>query len=121
LRSVARIALPHTNGSLSDVIVDSLRKSSPPTRIFERLPPALWPTLAPTAVADRLSLGVRKAIDPHRLFNRGILGETHTGTPSCPGVARFRAQSLTHRSLAPFPASRRVSTADSACRRARPT
>jgi glycolate oxidase FAD binding subunit len=78
LRSVARIALPHTNGSLSDVIVDSLRKSSPPTRIFERLPPALWPTLAPTAVADRLSLGVRNAFDPHRLFNRGILGETHT-------------------------------------------
>jgi hypothetical protein len=45
------------------------------TRVFERLPAALWPTLAPTAAADRLSRGVRRAFDPLHLLNPGILGE----------------------------------------------
>jgi hypothetical protein len=45
------------------------------TRIAERLPAALWPTVAPTAAGDRISLGVRAAFDPDRLLNPGILGE----------------------------------------------
>lgn len=40
--------------------------------IGERLPGDAWDRLAP-AVADRLSVGVRRAFDPHRLLNRGIL------------------------------------------------
>jgi len=39
------------------------------------LPSAVWPSLAPTAVADRLSRGVRAAFDPYWLLNPGILGE----------------------------------------------
>ena len=45
------------------------------TRIAERLPAALWPTLAPSPVMDRLSLGVRRAFDPHLVLNPGILGD----------------------------------------------
>jgi FAD/FMN-containing dehydrogenase len=45
------------------------------TRIFERLPAELWPTLAPTAVADQLSSGIKRAYDPNNLLNPGILGE----------------------------------------------
>jgi glycolate oxidase FAD binding subunit len=44
------------------------------TRIFERLPAALWSDV-PSAVNDRLSRGVRAAFDPARILNRGILGE----------------------------------------------
>ncbi|MFL5582277.1 MAG: FAD-binding oxidoreductase [Gemmatimonadaceae bacterium] len=43
--------------------------------VYERLPAALWPELAPSAVSDRLSRGVRDAFDPHRILNPGILGE----------------------------------------------
>jgi glycolate oxidase FAD binding subunit len=46
------------------------------TRICERLPASLWPTLAPSPADDRLSRGVRAAFDPHLVLNPGILGET---------------------------------------------
>jgi glycolate oxidase FAD binding subunit len=75
LRSVARVYVPHVNGALADSAVGALRSESRDTRIFERLPAALWPTLAPTAVSDRLSRGVRSAFDPYRVLNPGILGE----------------------------------------------
>ncbi|HUQ45976.1 MAG TPA: FAD-binding protein [Gemmatimonadaceae bacterium] len=45
------------------------------TSVLERLPAPLWPALVPATAADRLSLGVRNAFDPDRLFNPGILGE----------------------------------------------
>lgn len=45
------------------------------TRVGERLPPALWPGVAPSPAADRLSRGVRAAFDPHHVLNPGILGE----------------------------------------------
>ena len=76
LRSSARVVLPHNEDAPTDATVDRLRGASRDTRIFERLPRALWPVLAPTRAADRLSQGVRSAFDPHRLLNRGILGET---------------------------------------------
>jgi FAD/FMN-containing dehydrogenase len=44
-------------------------------RIFERLPDELWPVLAPTAVADRLSRRVKAAFDPERVLNPGVLGD----------------------------------------------
>jgi glycolate oxidase FAD binding subunit len=75
LRSVARVILPTESGALADSSLAALRGESRDTRIFERLPAALWPVLAPSAVSDRLSRGVRSAFDPHRLLNPGILGE----------------------------------------------
>lgn len=44
--------------------------------IGERMPAAAWPVLCPSAVNDRLSVGVRDAFDPQRLLNRGILGDS---------------------------------------------
>jgi FAD/FMN-containing dehydrogenase len=73
-RGVVRIALP----ALADAsVVDALgtRPRDRVTRIFERLPAALWPVLAPSPADDRLSRRVRDAFDPHRLLNPGILGE----------------------------------------------
>ena len=77
LRSSARVVLPHNEGALPDGALELLRGASRDTRIFERLPAALWPVLAPSRATDRLSAGVRAAFDPHRLLNPGILGETH--------------------------------------------
>ena len=77
LRSSARVVLPHNEGALPDGALELLRGASRDTRIVERLPAALWPVLAPSRATDRLSAGVRAAFDPHRLLNRGILGETH--------------------------------------------
>ena len=45
------------------------------SRIFERLPAHLWPTLAPTRADDPLTQRVRDAFDAGRILNRGILGE----------------------------------------------
>jgi len=75
LRSVARVVLPHTDGMLGEPVVGALRSATREVRIFERLPAALWPVLAPPAVHDRLSRGIRTAFDPHWLLNPGILGE----------------------------------------------
>jgi hypothetical protein len=44
------------------------------TLIFENLPQALWAKLAASAIADRVSQGVRKAFDPLSILNPGILG-----------------------------------------------
>ena len=76
-RSSARVVLPHNAGALPDGALELLRGAGRDTRIFERLPAALWPVLAPSRATDRLSAGVRTAFDPHRLLNPGILGETH--------------------------------------------
>jgi len=75
LRAVARVILPHAGEELPDGALVALRAGARQTRVFERLPPSLWPSLAPSAVSDRLSLGVRAAFDPHRILNPGILGE----------------------------------------------
>jgi FAD/FMN-containing dehydrogenase len=46
------------------------------TRVFEQLPAALWPVLAPSPVSGDLARRTRAAFDPHRLLNPGILGES---------------------------------------------
>lgn len=71
-RGVVRCILPRGGGNY-----DALRRALAAcvgTRIFERLPARLWPTLAPSAIANRLSRGVNRAYDPHRILNPGILG-----------------------------------------------
>jgi hypothetical protein len=75
LRSVARVTLPHNEGTLPDSTLVALRTPTAFLRIFERFPATLWPSLAPTPAADRLSRGIRAAFDPHWLLNPGILGE----------------------------------------------
>jgi FAD/FMN-containing dehydrogenase len=46
---------------------------SPGSRIVERAPASIWAELPPAA-ADALSLGIRRAFDPDRILNPGILG-----------------------------------------------
>ena len=47
------------------------------TIIFETLPPALWTSLAPSATADRVSKGIKRAFDPLGILNPGILGPSN--------------------------------------------
>jgi glycolate oxidase FAD binding subunit len=54
---------------------DALAARANATRVFERLPAALWRVVAPSPVADRLSRGIKAAYDPHCLLNPGILGD----------------------------------------------
>jgi FAD/FMN-containing dehydrogenase len=42
--------------------------------IFEKLPAEAWRDV-PGAVSDTLSQGIKKAFDPHRILNPGILGD----------------------------------------------
>ena len=44
------------------------------TVIFESLPSGLWTRFSPTAIADRVSQGIRSAFDPLGILNPGILG-----------------------------------------------
>lgn len=43
--------------------------------VYERLEPELWPLVSPSAVADPLSQGIKRAYDPYNVLNPGILGE----------------------------------------------
>jgi FAD/FMN-containing dehydrogenase len=50
--------------------------SFPGTRIFERLSATAWRSgVAPSAVLDRLSRGVKRSFDPMNILNPGVLGE----------------------------------------------
>ena len=75
MRSTARVVIPHVAGAILPDALMLLQSGRQDTRIFERLPAALWHTLAPSAVTDRLARGVRAAFDPHHILNPGILGE----------------------------------------------
>ena len=44
------------------------------TVVGERMPREIWPNISPTVVGDRVSQGIKKAFDPHRILNPGILG-----------------------------------------------
>jgi len=44
-------------------------------RVFEVLPPQLWPRFAPSVVSDLVSTRIQAAFDPDRRLNAGILGE----------------------------------------------
>jgi glycolate oxidase FAD binding subunit len=63
------------SGESSALTVDRL--SAPhadDTLIFENLAESLWAQLAPTAMSNRVSQGIRKAFDPLGILNPGILG-----------------------------------------------
>ncbi|HSA57899.1 MAG TPA: FAD-binding protein [Gemmatimonadaceae bacterium] len=70
-RGVVRAWVPMPD---EDVIAAFLAElGAADARIFERLPPAWWPRLAP-APADPLARALRRAFDPAAVLNRGILG-----------------------------------------------
>jgi glycolate oxidase FAD binding subunit len=60
-------------GVSGDYVADSSGSSGV---IFEKLPSAeIWAHASPTVVADPLSQGIKRAYDPHRILNPGILGD----------------------------------------------
>lgn len=73
IRGVVRAMLPADDGTLRPALTGR-RASATCTRVYERLPAALWERLAPTAVSDRLSQGIKRAFDPHDVLNPGLLG-----------------------------------------------
>jgi glycolate oxidase FAD binding subunit len=69
-RGVARCIIP---GDAQDAARRLARCDA--SVIFERLPAELWNELAPAAVNDRLSRGVKDRFDPSHVLNPGVLGE----------------------------------------------
>lgn len=75
-RGVLRLAVGETsdndgnafNGGPVDV-------SGSAETIFEKLRPDIWKDVAPSAVSDALSQGIKRAYDPHNILNPGILGD----------------------------------------------
>jgi hypothetical protein len=76
-RGVVRCVVPRQDDDEENArlrgIIGSLRIEA--TCIAERLPAVLWSSLIPAAASDELSRRVRRAFDPDRLLNPGILGE----------------------------------------------
>ncbi len=117
-RGVVRLALPALP---EQTLAELLGRAAPPgmRRVFERLPASLWPLLAPSAVADPLSRGVRLAFDPRAILNPGILGaeqdvtapvSTTAGASAGPATARV----ATTAGASAGPATARVATAGGA-------
>ncbi len=86
LRGVVRCIVPdvstardggrgHLLGGVQERLTRALTPAFEGTRVFERVPGAIWRTFAPSVVADRLSRGIKAAYDPLCLLNPGILGD----------------------------------------------
>jgi glycolate oxidase FAD binding subunit len=74
-RGVVRAILPLEDDVSEASLRAALEIAFDGTRIYERLPVTLWPTLAPTAMHGAIDRGVKAAFDPHHLLNPGIFGE----------------------------------------------
>ena len=74
-RGVVRVVLPVTETANDAALQAILGASSGATRIYERLPVALWNALAPTARHSRLDHDVKTTFDPQNILNPGILGD----------------------------------------------
>lgn len=71
-----RMIVPADAEAMEDPAIAALVRALPEARrLGERLPPALWTRLVPSAVTDPVSRRVREAFDPRLLLNPGILGE----------------------------------------------
>jgi glycolate oxidase FAD binding subunit len=70
-RGIVRCVLPPNAADAAQRIAQSAASSV----IFERLPAELWAELAPPAIEDRLSRGVKARFDPFNVLNPGVLGE----------------------------------------------
>ena len=78
-RGVVRCMLPVPSGDADELarlrgIVGALLNLG--SSVVERLPSSLWAAMVPPAASDALSIGVRRAFDPGRVLNPGILGES---------------------------------------------
>lgn len=74
-RGTVRCIIP---GELPAPAMDGLTAShADDTMIFETLPATLWASVAPSAIADRVSQGIKRAFDPLGILNPGILGQTN--------------------------------------------
>jgi glycolate oxidase FAD binding subunit len=77
-RGLVRVSLPmpHERTPHVDDWAVFVRTIAPPGGhvSWEQLPAAAWPHV-PCAVADAISTGLRRALDPNHILNRGLLGE----------------------------------------------
>ena len=74
-RGVVRVVLPFEEAPSDVSLRAALEIPFEGTRIYERLPTALWPALAAATMRGAIDRGVKAAFDPHHLLNPGILGE----------------------------------------------
>jgi glycolate oxidase FAD binding subunit len=74
-RGVVRVVLPLGESTSDDALRATLGTCGAATRIYERLPAALWPALAPAVTRNRIDQDVKATFDPQRVLNPGILGE----------------------------------------------
>lgn len=87
LRGVVRCVIPdvstaraggrgHARVGVEERLARALAMSFDGTRVFERVPTAIWRSFAPSVATDRLSKGIKAAYDPLWLLNPGILGDS---------------------------------------------
>jgi FAD/FMN-containing dehydrogenase len=79
-RGTLRIVVGADRGADDDSMIGASStfrpdKSESSDVIFEKLHPDVWPAVAPSAVSDALSQGIKRAYDPHNILNPGILGD----------------------------------------------
>lgn len=77
-RGLVRVSIPAAEADRSDAHdwASFVRSIAPPGAhvTWEQLPANAWPHV-PCPVADRISTGLRRALDPAHILNRGLLGE----------------------------------------------
>jgi glycolate oxidase FAD binding subunit len=74
-RGVVRVLLPRVEDNTEAELRAVLDVPFDGARLYERLPAALWPYLAPSAMHGRIDVGIKAAFDPQRILNPGIFGE----------------------------------------------
>lgn len=83
-RGMVRLAIPvDADTSIADeTLAEFVRRLAPPGAhvSWERLPAHAW-THVRSSVADRLSVGLRRTLDPAHVLNRGLLGEPFVSLP----------------------------------------
>lgn len=77
-RGLVRVSIPMPDDGAAHVgeWASFVRSIAPPGAhvTWEQLPMHAWPHV-PCSVADRISTGLRRALDPAHILNRGLLGE----------------------------------------------
>lgn len=74
-RGVVRVVLPFAEAGNEAALRAILATSGAATRVYERLPAALWSALAPSAIHSRLEREIKSTFDPQNVLNPGILGD----------------------------------------------
>lgn len=74
-RGVVRVVLPVAADTMHADLGAVLAIPFDGTRIYERLPGALWTSLVSPANAGRIARRIKAAFDPYDLLNPGIFGE----------------------------------------------